>query len=825
MRNSILVFLLSILVSSVSICAQTKVSGTVRGNDGHPLPYASILVKGSAIGTTANNKGGYLLTVSNGEHILVCRQVGYQTVEQKVTAKGGEITMDFTLIEQKYDLKEVVVGGNGEDPAYQIIRNTIKKRETYLNEIRKFQCEVYIKGQLQLRNYPKRFMGEKVDFEDGDTTKKKMIFLSESLANYFVDGRNKKLEVVSTKVSGSSDGFGFSNPQIISFYEENISIGRNLNPRGFISPISNNALSFYKYKLMGTFYENGRMINRIIVMPKHKYEPLFTGFINIIEDEWRLQSVQLTALKEQQMQFLDTLRIEQIYVPYKRSWVIKQQVIYPSGKLFAFDFFGNFLQVYDKFNTEPSFAKNFFGNTIITFKDSSNKKSLTYWDTIRPVPLLPEEIKDYKKKDSLEQVRKDPKYLDSLDRKGNKVTFDKLVLYGQSFENRKKKTTVTITPLVSLLSSINTVEGYVLSLSGSYKKIYAGRNSLSITPYIRYGTSNYHFNAQLSGKYNFGKKYRSEIYGSGGQNVFQFNNNNPIDPSINTIATLYYTRNYMKLYQAAFAKLGYEKGLGDGVICNVESEYQDRSPLENTYLKVWRQVGDRKYTPNFPTDKFNSNIEKHQALSATATISYSPGTKYIEFPDRKVSIGSKYPTFSLSLTQGINGLMGSDVDYTKWHGDVKGTINLKLAGRIKYQVEVGGFLNANKVFAPDYTHYLGNQTAFASQYMGSFQLLPYYSMSNTANFYSAGHFEYHLNGLLTNKIPGFRKLNWFFVFGGNALVVQPSQQYYEAFFSIENIFKVIRLDAVQSFSPTKKGIAGIRFSVPLVANNNRRRDR
>ena len=169
--------------------------------------------------------------------------------------------------------------------------------------------------------------------------------------------------------------------------------------------------------------------------------------------------------------------------------------------------------------------------------------------------------------------------------------------------------------------------------------------------------------------------------------------------------------------------------------------------------------------------------------------------------------------------------MGSDVDYTKWHGDVKGTINLKLAGRIKYQVEVGGFLNANKVFAPDYTHYLGNQTAFASQYMGSFQLLPYYSMSNTANFYSAGHFEYHLNGLLTNKIPGFRKLNWFFVFGGNALVVQPSQQYYEAFFSIENIFKVIRLDAVQSFSPTKKGIAGIRFSVPLVANNNRRRDR
>jgi hypothetical protein len=823
MRNSLFFLLLSFLAPIVSINAQTKVSGTIKDNNGQPLPYASVTVKGSAIGTTANNKGDYLLTVSNGEHTLACRQVGYKTVEQKLTAKGGEVTMDFTLTEQKYELKEVVVGGKGEDPAYEIIRNAIKKRKTYLNELKKFQCEVYIKGQLQLRNYPKNFMGEKVDFEDGDTTKKKMIFLSESLANYFVDGKKKKLEVVSTKVSGESDGFGFSNPQIISFYEENITIG--LNPRGFVSPISDNALNFYKYKLRGTFFENGRMVNHIQVIPKRKYEPLFSGYINIIEDEWRLQSVQLTLLKEQQMQLLDTLKIDQIYVPYKKSWVIKQQVIYPSGKFLLFDFFGNFIQVYDKFNTEPTFAKKFFNNTIIEFKDSSNKKPLAYWDTIRPVPLLPEEIKDYKKKDSLEQARKDPKYLDSLDRKSNKVTFGKLFLFGQSFENRYKKTSISISPLISLLSSINTVEGYVLSFSGSYNKVYKGRKSLSITPYIRYGTSNYHYQAQLSGRYTFGKKYRNEFYASGGQNVFQFNNNNPIAPNINTISTVYYTRNYMKLYQAAFAKIGYEKALGDGVIFNIEGEYQDRSPLENTYLKVWRQVDNRQYTPNYPVDVFTSNIVKHQALSATASIKYSPGTKYIEFPDRKESVGSKYPTFSLSLTQGINSLFGSDVDYTKWHGGVNGGINMKLLGRIRYKVEVGGFLNTNKVFAPDYTHYLGNQTAFASQYMEGFQLLPYYKMSNTSNFYTEGHLEYHLNGLLSNKVPGFRELNWFFVVGGNALLIQPNQQYYEAFFSIENIFKVIRLDAVQAFSQSGKGIAGIRFSMPLVAATTRRRDR
>jgi hypothetical protein len=36
-----------------------------------------------------------------------------------------------------------------------------------------------------------------------------------------------------------------------------ISLGRGLNPRGFVSPIANNALNFYKYKFEGTFLKMG----------------------------------------------------------------------------------------------------------------------------------------------------------------------------------------------------------------------------------------------------------------------------------------------------------------------------------------------------------------------------------------------------------------------------------------------------------------------------------------------------------------------------------------------------------------------------------------
>ena len=815
----ILILLISIFFPFI-LFANT-IAGFVKDSKGNALPFASILIKGTAKGTTANSKGKYSFQLDAGEYILVCQHVGFKAEEKKIKISKNETELNFELTEQQYDLKEVVVKSGAEDPAYEIIRNAIKKREEHLNEIKKFQCRVYIKGQLQLRDYPKKFMGDKVDFEDGDTSKRKMIFLSETVANYSVEDSKRKVEVVSTKVSGRSDGFGFSSPQIVSFYENIISVGRGLNPRGFISPISNNALNYYKYKFEGTFYENGVEINRIKVIPKRKYEPLFTGYINIIEGEWRLQSVQLKLLKEQQMQFIDTVGIEQLFVPLKNVWVIKQQVIYPAGKFFGFDFFGTFVQVYDQFDIEPTFKKKFFNSTLLKFFDSSNKKPLSYWDSIRPLPLLEAEIKDYKKKDSLEQLRKEPKYLDSLDRIRNKITFNKLFLTGQSFEKERTKETIFFDPLLWLIGVYyNPAEGRLINYGIRYIKEFTGREQLSINPNFRYGFSNKHFNAYLNSSFVFGKKYINTISVNGGQKVFQFNNNNPISEINNTLSTYFWQHNWMKTYEAAFLKIGYAKAFGEGFSSYFNIQYQDRRTLNNSIDSLKGQA----FAPNYPTDIMSSNMIPNKAFIATIGITWRPGTKYIEFPDRKINIGSKYPTFNASLTKGLNNLLGSDVDYTQWHFSISDNLNLKLGGRISYKAETGGFINANKLYAPDYQHYLGDQTVIASQYLNGFQLLPYYQFSNTEKLYAAGHLEYHLNGLLTNKIPGFRKLNWFFVLGGNALYINANSNYYEAFFSVENIFKILRFDFVRGFQQNGNTTTGIRFAMPLLfpggGNNN-----
>lgn len=808
--------LLAIFCSLLSLyCWATRITGTVTDSKGQILPYASIIVKGTTKGTTANNEGKFFIDLESGDYTIVCQYVGYNRTEKNIKVDGQPVQLDFQLELQKLSLAEVVVKPGGEDPAYEIIRNAIKKRTFYLNQVDKFQTEVYIKGQLRLRDFPKKFLGQKIDFEDGDTSKKKIVYLSETVARYSVDKPNKaKVEVLSTKVSGNSDGFGFSTPQILSFYDNIIQLGNNLNARGFVSPIAANAMNFYRYKLDGVFFEEGKEINRIKVTPKRKYEPLFSGYINIIDGDWRIHSTQLVLTKESQMEIMDTVRIEQLFVPYDKDiWVVKTQVIYPSVKLFGFDAYGSFVNVYSKFDVDPIFPTKFFDNTRLKFNDGSNKKPSEYWDTIRPVPLQLEEQADYVKKDSLEQVRKDPRYLDSLDRKRNKLSLFGLVTRGQTFNKEKRRESFNISSLMSAIG-YNTAEGWTANIKTNWTKRLDStgfRHSISISPVFRYGFENRHFNAYANINYNYGKKYFNGLTVGGGKRVFQFNNYNPILDLNNILSTLYWERNHMKIYEAWYGRIAFRKGLGDGFTINTSLSYQDRMPLDNTTLHKWRDIKDREFTPNYP-EFAARNIDRHQALVFNVNLTWRPGTNYIEFPDRKISLGSKYPIFNAGITQGINKVFGSDVSYTKWRFGIQDDLNLKLKGNFRYHFAIGGFLNMDSVAAPDYQHFNGGQILAASEYLNSFQLLPYYRYSNKSSFYAEGHAEHHFNGMLTNKIPLFRRLNWHLVGGANAFYVNKDMHYIEAFAGLENIFKLIRVDIVWGFEPSRS-VTGVRLGI------------
>ncbi|MEO5942857.1 MAG: DUF5686 and carboxypeptidase regulatory-like domain-containing protein [Ferruginibacter sp.] len=823
-----LFFTAALLILSQYLFAQ-KIYGTVYDDKGDLLPFSSITIKGTSVGASANDKAKFSFMLAPGTYTIVCQHIGYTAVEKKVTlSTNQEVT--FILSEQKLTMKEVVIKNTDEDPAYQIIRNAIKKRTYYEKQVNAFNCDLYGKDLIKLRSLPKKIFGKKIPDADRndmglDSSGKGIIYLSESVSKINIQQPDKfKMEVISSRVSGSG-GFGFTFPAFISLYTNNVTVfTERINPRGFVSPIADGAIGFYKFKYMGSFYEDGKEINTIRVTPRRSYEPLFSGIINIEDGEWRIHSFNLMLTKSSQLEIIDSLQISQLYVPVTNDvWRVKNQLLHFNFKQLGIDAIGNFLSVYSNYNIAPAFPKKFFDRVIIKYDTAVNKHSKEYWDTIRPVPLEKEEQKDYQVKDSIYQVQKDSSLtktaIDSLKKRQGPLKPLNVFWNGirRTHYSKTNQYTWGVEPLIKNLE-YNAAEGVVLNANGFYNKyLKKWKSNMSFDPHFRYGFSNTHFNAWAgltfrTRDYETDKKLKRETWSfSGGKRVSEFNKESTLNPLVNSISILLYGRNYIKTYENYFGNITFSKRYESGLHFYVNALYEDRIPLNNTTNFTLFKKDSGKITPNYPDERIAAQFTPHQAMIVSASVSFRPGQRYIQFPNNKVSIGSKYPTFTLSYAKGISNVFGSDVDFDKWRFTINDDKNFKLAGLLKYKIGIGGFLNANKVFIQDYQHFNGNQTLGASEYVNSFQLAKYYAYSTTASFYSVGFIEHHFNGLLTNKIPLFKKLNWNLVAGANALYINNNSNYVELFAGLENILKIFRVDAVVSFENGKQAHTGIRI--------------
>lgn len=809
--------LLVLFIFAAFTTSAQRIEGTVKDNQGNILPFASILVKGTTLGVTANNRGEFSITLAPGSYTLECRYVGYTSQEKQIIAGAMNETVHFILSVQQLTLKEVIIKEGGEDPAYEIIRQAIKKRPYYDRQVKAFETKVYIKGLIKLRNLPDKIFGKKIPEEDRkdmgiDSSGKGIVYLSESITKVSAKEPDKvKLEVVSSRVSGSN-GFGFDFPAFISFYKNNVNVfTEQLNPRGFVSPIADGALNFYKYKFLGSFFEDGEEIDVIKVIPKRSYEPLFSGIINITENDWRIYSCNLTLTKTSQLEILDTLQISQIQTPVEKDvWRIKNQVLHFSFNQLGLSAEGNFVNVYSDYNLHPDFSKRFFDRVVVKYDTAVNKKPHAYWDSIRPIPLEPEEIKDYKTKDSAFAARKDStvRNMDSLRRKQGPVKIGQILWSGvnRTHYSIANPYQITFTPLLKTLQ-YNTVEGLAINpslvLSKYAKKL---KTKISFIADARYGFNNQHINPWAGFTFNSydvfdpDKKIKHEsFYIAGGKRVSQFFKESDQTGLSNSIGTLLYGRNDMKIYENYFAKTGFSKKWESGTTFLIEGEYEDRLPVDNTTDFILNKKWLSRFTPNYPVEIMTSQFMRHQAVVLHAAVSFTPGQRYIQFPNYKMAIGSKYPTVTFDYTKGLKNIFGSDVDYDKWSLNVADEANLKLAGSIKYSATIGGFLNNHSVFAQDYKHFYSSFSHVAGEYVKSLQMVSEYQFSNTSPFYTEFLFEHHANGLLTNKIPFFKKLNWNLVEGANLLYINPGTRYAEVFVGLENIFKMFRIDAVAGF--------------------------
>jgi Ca-activated chloride channel family protein len=111
MKNNLSIF--AILIMGVLMMAFTEsitITGTVKDDNGQPVPGVNVTVKGYSKGTVTDLNGFYRITVSTNSKTLVFSFIGFTTVEEKIS---GRTTINVKMSEDKIALEEVVVVGYG----------------------------------------------------------------------------------------------------------------------------------------------------------------------------------------------------------------------------------------------------------------------------------------------------------------------------------------------------------------------------------------------------------------------------------------------------------------------------------------------------------------------------------------------------------------------------------------------------------------------------------------------------------------------------------------------------------------------------------------
>ena len=801
--QGMLLFFLPVF-SSAQSC---MVEGRVVNVAGAPLPYATVRLPGEGKGTIADEDGNFKIEISGSQATLEVRFVGYKTRKESVSCDQTR-DKNWVLTDMEYTLEETIVTSDGKDPAYGIMRKAIQQRKYHLDRPGAFQCDVYIKGLQRLNAFPERVLGMKTDM---DSSQLGIVYLSESVSEYYFRQPKDVREImVSSKVSGRNNAFSYNqaSDMYVNFYESLINL-YELSERGFVSPVAPSSFLYYKFKLLGISYEDKDTLYRIQVIPKRASDPVFAGEIQIAAPDYRFHTANLYITKEARVEFVDTLRFHQVFVPAEKEvWMIGSQRMEFVFSAMGFQGNGQYLTNYFEYKVNPEFPKGFFGKEIMKVNADANLKDSAYWDSIRPIPLTHEEVLDYIEKDSIAKLKEQPEYLDSLDRASNRFRPGMFVLSGHSWYKRKTKTRYSMSPLATGVQ-YNTVEGWALNQSFTLTRELEGRRLLSMSLNGRYGFASGRPHAYGSLYYRYNPVKAGMVYIAGGQWLRQFDGQNPVPVFLNSVYTLWDEQNLIKLYQAQVIRVGTGREIVNGLNLSYASEVSRRSAMVNHSLRVFRDVADRSFTSNNPlqTDgnalAFPTHVAWIQEVKANIVI----GNEYVSRPDAKWNQGSKWPTLELGWQGGIP-VSDRAPDFHEVFAYLQDDFSFGMIGKSTVRAGGGQFLSTNRMYFMDYRHFQGNILFIRKSGDLSFQALPYYDYSSNGT-YATAHWVHHTGGWLSNKLPLLRKLKTGEYIGVNFLAQSGRTAWVEYIAGIERLG--MQLGVVSAYAGGQHTYTGIRI--------------
>lgn len=793
----VIFFILSFLTVQASFAQSIR--GFVYDEYNQPVPYANVYFKYLGNGTTSDVEGKYFYQFSDpGVRELVITAVGYKNKTIKVVIDDKrEVVKNVWLETDIAQLNEVVVKSKKRDPAYGIIQDAIKQKESWKKQFNSSTSEVYIKAKEVISEKEKKRRkklkeqeqiekeNQKTDnpdvFEEEQNKKKQELnklansmnmFELKLTRHYQYPNDVKEIRTAHQKY-GSSYGLFFKNTSEAEFnFYTNLMDVAALNDQPLISPLHTTSVLTYKFKLEETTFVNNRMLFKIKVTPRKKGNASWSGYIWILDKSFCILKVDL-HLSKGGLILYDEFNIKQEYELNDDSLLllVKQDFKYASksGKR---NFAGSTIVRYSNYKINPEFGKKFFRNEIAVTTEEAYERDTSYWGAIRPEPLTKKEQQFQYIRDSIYEYTHSEHYLDSLDSVYNRVTLMDVLWDGIGFSDRKNKKYWQFSSLAGFIDPFE-IGGVRLGPNASVFKKWENQKTLWAFAQLNTGIRNPELKGMFRANFRYDPKHfgRVSLYLGDQYDLIVEND---------AVSNLLQRKNWV---QEKVIAIGTSRELFNGLYWGVEMEFVRVIPI--TELK-FNELADDWFGDNKPIE-----FEAYNKPLISTSLAYVPFQKYMTEPKRKIVLGSKWPTFRVYYEKGLSGVVGSGINYDYLQTTVSQSFKLGTMGKSSYKIVYGKYLNTEKMFYTDYEIYpRGDQWFFASL-MESMQIQD--TTLTVTDQHFRIHYVHHFNGAIINFVPLVKKLRIHVVAGASALWIKEFEYLYkEAFLGVERTFKVQR---------------------------------
>ncbi|MEZ4816453.1 MAG: DUF5686 family protein [Flavobacteriaceae bacterium] len=800
MKQKLLLFL---VLLSVSLFSQTKVSGVVKDVFGEPVAFANVIFKDSNEGTITNENGRFYLESDETHESLWVSFVGYKLTTFPLPQKVN-YNLEIVLEEEAEALGEVVVysgkTSKKDNPAIVILRKIWEnRRQNGVKKFQQYEYDKYEKLEFDLNTIDSslikskifkgmEFVWEQIDTSNITGNSYLPIFINEAYSKVYGDNILKEEKEV---LEGNKNS-GFENNQtLIAFvkdlYKEYDVYDNYLKffDKAFTSPLSRTGIDVYNYVLLDSAYRDNKWCYNIVYYPRRKNELTFKGDFWVNDSTWAIKEINLQASKSANLNWVREVYIEQEFEVLNDSIFLITRDYFLSDFSFqkkekAQGIYGKRTTLYDNYIFDIPKDKNFYNEQVDPYNEEIYNRDDVFWEERRMEKLSKDEKGVYEMLDTLKTIPR----------------FKTLYNIGATLASGYYQVgNIDVGPVFSVFG-FNEAEGMRIRLGG---RTYFGQNDpWRLEVFGAYGFTDRRFKYGVSGKWLLDRKSRLTVFGGNRKDVEQ------------TGASLTNSNDVLGRNLASSSLI--TVGANDKLTrVNLTAAGFSIDPVKNFQIRLtgtFRTL--ESATDSFSLAYFDTNGTIQKKISQPeidVSLYYSPNRKTSGYGVEQTIINNgDFPTFYLGYTKGLKDVLGGDFEYSRLQGLYFQPWNIGGIGRLYTTMEAG------KTFDPVPLGLLspipGNQTLFSIY--NTFTNLDYYEF--VSDSYLSMHVQHNFGGRIFSRIPWLRKFNLREIVGiraaygslsndnimlnqPNGLLMQaPTKGYWEWSVGIGNIFKIFRID-------------------------------